>query len=100
MLQRALVRLDTLEKDVNFIYLFIDRGIRGHNLRFINIPEESHENCLIKIAKVIKNNATAENKRLSDLLPRALVRLDTLEKDVNFIYLFIDRGIRGITYAL
>ena len=66
MLQSALVRLDTLEKDVNFI----DRGIRGHNLCFINIPEESDENCLIKIANVIKNNAfntSAPNMSIDDI---------------------------------
>lgn len=67
MLASAIGRISELEKGV----VALDRENRDKNIRFINAPEEGQDNCIIKVANMIKNNNLvqhAHNLPLNDIV--------------------------------
>ena len=67
LLKDALSRITELEHGV----VSLDRENRDKNIRILNIPEEKEENCMIKIATMIKANSLiqhAENIPLNDVV--------------------------------
>ena len=53
LLKNAMVRLTELEGNVTDL----DRENRRKNLRLLNVPEDKDEDCVLKVANMIKNNA-------------------------------------------
>lgn len=56
-LNSAMARIEKLEQNV----LDLDRHNREYNLKILHVPEEPSENCKLKVAKLIKDNALLPN---------------------------------------
>ena len=57
LLKDALSRITELEQGV----VALDRENRDKNVRILNIPEEVGENCMIKVANMIKSNGLIQH---------------------------------------
>ena len=67
MLKDALERLTEVESSVTDL----DRENRRKNFRLINVPEDKDEDCILKVANMIKNNALgtqSQDLSLNDLV--------------------------------